>query len=121
MKNIDAAAIKANYDRDGYVFIPGFLSREEVERINNELKSFIAERIPDMLPAYVFYEDKNDPATLKQLQDLHQYHSFFAQKISWIFQTGACTIPDTISSLKIWSPVNFKKALLPTYQLFFLL
>lgn len=78
MKNIDAATIKANYDRDGYVFIPGFLSREEVERINHELKHFIGHTVQDMPPAYVFYEDKNDPATLKQLQDIHRYNPFFA-------------------------------------------
>lgn len=78
MKQLDVASIKASYDRDGYVFIPGFLSRQEVETINNELKRFIEHTVPEMEPAYVFYEDKNDPATLKQLQDIHRYNSFFA-------------------------------------------
>ncbi|RYZ63106.1 MAG: phytanoyl-CoA dioxygenase family protein [Chitinophagaceae bacterium] len=71
------AEIKRNYDRDGYVFIKSFLREEEVEQINRELKSFISKEVKSMPAAFVFYEDNSDPATLKQLQDIHRYNSFF--------------------------------------------
>lgn len=79
MKNTNLASIKKDYDRDGYVFIEGFLNKEEVENINKELRDFIKNEVPSMPSNYVFYEDNNDPSTLKQLQDIHNYNSFFAR------------------------------------------
>lgn len=78
MNTIDVTSIKEKYNEDGYVFIPGFLSEEEVENINEKLKSFINEKVPGMPVSFVFYEDNNDPETLKQLQDIYNYDSFFA-------------------------------------------
>lgn len=79
MKNLNLASIKEDYDRDGYVFIKSFLSKEEIDKINNEIKNFIERQVPVMPRSFVFYEDNNDATTLKQLQDIHQYNAFFAQ------------------------------------------
>ena len=73
----DFSAVKPNYDRHGYAYLPGFLNREEVGRIHEELKKFIDDCVPKMPANCVFYEDLNDPSTLKQLQDIHQYSHFF--------------------------------------------
>ena len=80
MQNIDLPSIKRDYDRDGYVFIRGFVSNDEIDIINRELKSFIQEEVSTMPANYVFYEDDNDQSTLKQLQDIHR-HSLFFEKI----------------------------------------
>jgi phytanoyl-CoA hydroxylase len=77
MENIHLASIKENYDRDGYVFIPGFLNGTEVKGINGMLEHFIENKVPGMPSNYVFYENNDDPGTLKQLQDIHQYEPFF--------------------------------------------
>ena len=77
MKNSDLAAIKKDYDRDGYVFIKNFLSKDEVDEIHRELKSFIQNEVPGMPTNFVFYEDNSDQSTLKQLQDIQHYSSFF--------------------------------------------
>lgn len=74
---MNLAEIKKNYDRDGCVFIKGFLRKEEVDQINKELKEFIDKQVASMPSNYVFYEDNSDPSTLKQLQDIHRYRSFF--------------------------------------------
>jgi phytanoyl-CoA hydroxylase len=79
MSQKDYSRLKENFDRDGYVFLPGFLTKDEVDRINSRLKDFIKDEVPRMPFNHVFYEDNNDPATLKQLQDLHVYNSFFAE------------------------------------------
>jgi phytanoyl-CoA hydroxylase len=78
MDNDNFLQAKKDFDRDGYVFLPGFLSKNEVDAINARLKDFIHDTVPGMPPNHVFYEDKNDPATLKQLQDLHVHDPFFA-------------------------------------------
>ncbi len=77
MKQLDLLSIKKTYDRDGYVFIHGLLSQEEVVDINRELVVYINNTIPEMPSNLVFYEDENDQTTLKQLQDIHKYNAFF--------------------------------------------
>lgn len=77
MKNIDLAAIKKDYDREGYIFIKSFLTSDEVDDINRELKTFIQDEVPSMPANFVFYEDKSDESTLKQLQDIQHYSSYF--------------------------------------------
>jgi phytanoyl-CoA hydroxylase len=78
MNTTNFSRIKKDFDRDGYVFLPGFLSKDEVEKINHKMQAFIKDQVPSMPFNHVFYEDNNDPGTLKQLQDLHTYDPFFA-------------------------------------------
>ncbi len=78
METRDIHSLKDAFTRDGYVFIPGFLDKNEVDSISSKLTDFIKNRLSVMSSGHVFYEDKNDPDTLKQLQDLHTYDPFFA-------------------------------------------
>lgn len=73
----DFSLLKASFDRDGYVYIPGFLSAEEVAALNNNVQRFIEEKITSMSGNHFFYEDKNDPSTLKQMQDMEKYDAYF--------------------------------------------
>jgi len=71
--------IKEAFDKDGYVFLPGFLTAEEITTLNDKLASLIQEKVP-LLPAeHAFYEDKNDLSTLKQLFELHNYDPYFKE------------------------------------------
>ena len=78
METINLETLKKDFERDGYIFIPGFLGKEEVNRINSKLENFISEAVPTIPPRHVFYEIENDPETLKQLQDLQVYDQFFS-------------------------------------------
>lgn len=71
--------LKASFDKDGYVLIKGFLSREQVEEINIKLADYIQSVVPNMPAKHVFYENKERPETLKQLQDMQVHSSFFNQ------------------------------------------
>jgi len=73
----DKNIIKEEFQKDGYVFIPAFLSADEVEKITQNFNRIIKNVVPAMPANNVFYEDKNDAATLKQLIDLHLHDSFF--------------------------------------------
>lgn len=70
-------SLKSSFDKDGYVYIPGFLSPEEMQVLNKNVQRFIAEKIPAMSTSHYFYEDKNDVTTLKQMQDLEKYDPYF--------------------------------------------
>ena len=69
--------MRTSWDRDGYLTLPGFLDKFEMEELNQRLMQFIRDRVPHMSPKHAFYEDSKDLSTLKQMQDLHMYDSFF--------------------------------------------
>lgn len=54
-----------------------FISVDQVMKITRQIESFIQTDIPQMPAEHVFYEDKNDARTLKQIQHMEQYHEFF--------------------------------------------
>ncbi|WP_375583444.1 phytanoyl-CoA dioxygenase family protein [Cyclobacterium xiamenense] len=65
------------FSRDGYLYLPGFLSRNQVEEINEQLDTFIRDQLSDMAPEHRKYEVPGEIETLKMLQDLHVYSPFF--------------------------------------------
>lgn len=74
---MDRETIKETFERDGYVLIPGFLDKGEVDEITQNFERLIEHVTPNMPTEKVFFEDKTDPLTLKQLIDIHQYDRFF--------------------------------------------
>ena len=77
MKYTEKQRIKEAFDQDGYVMLPGFLSREEMEALNRQLETFIREKVPTLPAEHAFYEDKGNASTLKQLFELHTYDPYF--------------------------------------------
>ena len=77
MEKTDFKSLKAAFDREGYVFIPGFLSVQEVDELNQHLAYFIDHSVSMMPSGEVFYEDKDDVSTLKQLINLNVYDPYF--------------------------------------------
>ncbi|WP_342645578.1 phytanoyl-CoA dioxygenase family protein [Mucilaginibacter sp. CSA2-8R] len=69
--------IKKDFERDGYVFIPAFFNADQVTAVKWELERYITEVVPHMPANHVMYEDKANPATLKQMQDLQTHSAFF--------------------------------------------
>ena len=75
---MDIQSIKRKFEEDGYVFLPGFLSAEEIGELNGKLESFIENVVPGLPATDVFYEDKNDLSTLKQIMHISDYDPDFA-------------------------------------------
>ncbi len=69
--------LQKQFREDGFVFLPGFLNEAEIKQIHTRLEKLIAEKVPHMPPEHTFYEDRNDLSTLKQLQALFSYDTFF--------------------------------------------
>ena len=68
-----------SFENDGYVAVRSFLSLCEVEECIRHLEHYIAETVPRLRPEHVFYEEKDDPRTLKQLQRMHGHDDWFGE------------------------------------------
>lgn len=78
---------RKQYDKDGYVVIPDFLSAEDFLELNQNLDRYIHEIVPKLPDSHAFYQDKSRPETLKQLQTMGQcdpYFSRYAEHPRWI-------------------------------------
>lgn len=71
--------LREDFEEKGFVFIPGFISREEVQQIHERLEALIRDQVPKMPPERAFYEGTKDRSTLKQIQVLYAYDPFFAK------------------------------------------
>jgi phytanoyl-CoA hydroxylase len=65
------------YQSDGYVALKGFMPQAELDVLLTHVDRFISDVVPDMPAEHVFYEDKDDPSTLKQLQEMGTYDPWF--------------------------------------------
>lgn len=69
--------LRAGFLEDGFIFFPSFLNSAEIKAVKSNLAAFIANKVPEMPADMVYYEDKSDKGTLKQLQRLFEFDSFF--------------------------------------------
>jgi len=75
---------KATFEQDGFVAVPRFCDEVELQALEAALARFIAERVQVLPVEHVFYEDKSDASTLKQIQRMHEHNgllgTFFEDK-----------------------------------------
>jgi len=69
--------IQSDFENDGFVAIRHFLHGEELAELMTNVERFIRDIVPTMPPEHVFYEDKSDRSTLKQIQHMGDYDPFF--------------------------------------------
>lgn len=73
----DRRAAKEQFERDGFVFLPGLLDAQEIAEIRKELDAFFADSLPSLPTEQVYFERPGDLATLKQVQQLGAYSPYF--------------------------------------------
>ena len=66
-----------DFERNGFVALPQFVSGVELSELIAHVDRFIRDIVPQLPPEQVFYEDKHNPATLKQIQHLGDHDSWF--------------------------------------------
>ncbi|MEM7443239.1 MAG: phytanoyl-CoA dioxygenase family protein [Pseudomonadota bacterium] len=79
--DINLHSIKGEFDRDGYVAIRPLFDPDKMAEINRELERYIADIVPTMPDREVYYEDRSDRTTLKQMQKLSVYDDYFRDLI----------------------------------------
>lgn len=62
---------------DGYLVAKAFFSPDEIGEIIQQVNRYITELVPQLPGEHVYYEDKSDPSTLKQLQRMHEHDPWF--------------------------------------------
>lgn len=65
---------RESFDTDGFVVVRGFSEGGELQSIEAELGRLLATELDRLPPEHVFYENKSEPESLKQIQQL-QTHS----------------------------------------------
>lgn len=68
---------KADFDRDGFVLLRGYLSAQEAANVNANIQRFVDDILPQAPETTAFYEDPEDPATIKRLQNMYQLDPYF--------------------------------------------
>ena len=66
-----------DFQRDGYVAVSPLQTPAEIDALNAEIARFMRDVVPTMPASQVYYEDKSDPSTLKQLQKMFEYDAYF--------------------------------------------
>ena len=76
---MDYQALFSEWNADGYVMLPGYVGGKQLENLQSKIDRFIRDTVRTMPCEKVFFEDRQRPETLKQLQSLHDYDDYFAE------------------------------------------
>lgn len=74
---LDMQILRSKFEADGFVAIPGFIGPTQLAELNSNLERFTREVVPALPADHVFYEDKQRPESLKQLQLMQTYDRYF--------------------------------------------
>lgn len=75
--NFDRAALRAAFNRDGYLKVAPLFTEVAMRQINDAVDAFLRDGVQKMPCEQVYYEDPDDQRTVKQLQKLFAYDAFF--------------------------------------------
>ena len=67
------------YRNDGFVALEQFVRGHDLARLLDRVDHFITTIVPGMPPERVFYENKTDRSTLKQIQHMDEHDRWFRQ------------------------------------------
>ena len=77
LSNEVKSQILANFNANGFVLIPDFFSKNEIETINSNLSRVFDEVLPNIPDHEVFYENKGNSSMIKQISSVDQHDLFF--------------------------------------------
>ncbi len=85
---------RARFERDGYVAVSPLFDGDEMAEIKAEVARYIQDVVPTMPDTRVYYEDKSDPSSLKQVQKIFEYDEYFADLMNGVIRRMAETVLD---------------------------
>ena len=94
MSVIAPDASRTCFERDGYVAISPLFDGDEMAEIKTEVARYIRDVVPTMPDTRVYYEDKADPSSLKQIQKIFEYDDYFAGLMNGVIRRMAETVLD---------------------------
>ncbi len=67
----------SRYHEDGFVSFPGFIAGDLLSELIANVERFISDIVPRLPPEKVFYDDKHDRSSLKQIQKMGDCDRWF--------------------------------------------
>jgi len=92
MPDLDPTTIRQQFEEEGFVIIPDFVGPVEFAEIDRKVEWFIAQVVPGLPTDQVYFEDREDPSTLKQIQKLHEHSELASVLFASPFETLAATL-----------------------------
>jgi phytanoyl-CoA hydroxylase len=77
VKGTTTNEVLLSFEAAGFVAFPQFVIGDELAELIANVDRFITDIVPQMQPECVFYEDKHDAATLKQIQQMGDHDQWF--------------------------------------------
>ncbi len=74
--------VTSEFSDAGFVALHAFFAGDEFDDLAANVDRFLRDVVPTMPTEHAFYEDKTDPTTLKQLQNMGEYDSWFGELMS---------------------------------------
>ena len=68
---------KSKFDKEGFLYLPNFLSNNEIDAINLKINEIVASCLSKISTRHYKFEDPENKQGLKMIQDLHVYDTFF--------------------------------------------
>ena len=65
------------FRRNGFVNVSSFFSTDETAELSDNVDRFVRDIVPRVPREHVFYEDKTDAGSLKQIQEMFAYDDYF--------------------------------------------
>ena len=83
---MDLEAARSQFDSDGFVVVREFLSGEAFTEVCENLDRYIRDVVPGLPAEHAFYEDRNRPETLKQMQHmgLDPFFESYRKNRTWL-------------------------------------
>ena len=69
--------LKQDFDRDGFVILPQYVSGEEAQTIDANIERFITDVLPGAPETTAFYEDPAEPSSIMRLQNMIDLDPWF--------------------------------------------
>jgi phytanoyl-CoA hydroxylase len=69
--------LRRRFAADGYVALPGFFGGAELDELQGHVARFQRDVMPQLPDEHVFYEDKSDTSSLKQVQQMGLHDAWF--------------------------------------------
>ncbi len=85
---------RVRFERDGYVAVSPLFDGDEMAEIKAEVTRYIRDVVPTMPDTRVYYEDKHDPSSLKQVQKIFEYDEYFSNLMNGVIRRMAETVLD---------------------------
>ena len=83
---MDTDELRARFDRDGFVIVRDFLRGQAFEEVRENVERYVRDVVPTLGPGKAYYQEKDRPETLKQLQGMavDPFFEAYRQNRRWI-------------------------------------